>query len=808
MTAHTPGDSDNCEQELRALKAVLASTQDFVYVFDRNGKYTYINRALLDVFHREMGLDESQVLGKNFSELSYPPELVRKYGDQLQEVIATGQSVRGDEVLPSSDGELREYEYIFSPVFDEEGRLEAVTGISRDVTELKDTMSALQQSENLYRALFESADEGIGLLEVLDDEEGPIDIRWLEVNEAFEERSGLRDPVGKRGRELTPNADESWFELYRDVAVSGEPAHFINYVEDTDRWFDVQAVPAGGLANPRVAVLFSDITERKRREHNAALLDELHDDFARLSDSEAIMASVGQKVAEYLGISRITFSRIDQDARLMTNLYDWHEDGLPSASGVHALSDFMPEQFIQDFQAGRPAAIADVSTDERTAKCIEAYKSFGVGSMLHVPHISDGRWKFQLAIHHGHIHHWRDHEIQLMTDLTERLYWRLERAFAEEELREANRRKDRFLAVLSHELRNPLAPIELGLQLLDQAGPNRPQGQRARTIIGRQVKQLTRLVDDLLDVNRINNNKIELRLKQVELNELVERTAEDHRPLFAEKGVELHLIPSPQPVFVQADPNRLAQVVGNLLHNAVKFTDPGDSTTVSVALDSGSDNGQISVADTGIGISPDRLESLFDPFIQADTSLEHSIGGLGLGLALVKGLVEMHDGKITARSDGLGQGAEFIICLPLDKSERSQLDVPQRQSPSPSRKILVIDDNVDIAELLQTVLTNMGHQVRVAHSGPTGIERARQFHPHVVICDIGLPEMNGYEVARSIRDDPELGNSYLIALSGYAAQEDIDRSRRSGFDRHLSKPPDLVELQQILTQSYQESRKL
>lgn len=790
---------EECERELRYFKAALASTEDFFFVFDLEGKYTYANEATLELYEESMGLGRSDVIGKDFFELGYPAELAREYTDRIQEVIATGRSVRGEEILPVAAGGFRQFEYIFSPVYDEDGQVEAVSGITRDLTQFKETTAALQKSENLYRTLFESVDQGVGLLEVFHDEGGQIDFRWLEVNEVFAEQSGLKDPVGKRGRELTPDADEMWFESYRNVAEEREPTHFENYVRDTDRWFDVHAVPIGDPEFRRVAVLFSDITERKRREQNAALLDELHDDFTRLVDSEELMDSVGQKVAQYLGVSRITYSRLDEEAQWMTNLYDWRLEGMATASGVHRLSDFMSEKFIGDLKAGRPAAIEDVSTDERTADFGDAYRAFGVGSMLHVPHVSDGRWKFQLAIHHRGPHRWRVDEVQLMMEITKRLYWRLERAFAEEALREVDRRKDRFLAVLSHELRNPLTPIELSLRLLDQVGADSMQGRRARTVIDRQVKQLTRLVDDLLDVNRVNSDKVDLHLEHVELNELVTQTAEDHRPIFEKKGVRLKIHSFPESIFVDGDRNRLAQVIGNLLQNAAKFTAPGDGVEISLKSDAAG-RAEIRVTDTGAGIEADLLADLFDPFVQADTSLDRSVGGLGLGLALVKRLVELHGGEVLAFSDGIGEGAEFVIRLPqVTTDDHAEINVDTRRRPSSGRTILVIEDSLDVAELLKTVLQFKGHHVEVAHSGPAGVEMARELMPDVVICDIGLPEMSGYEVAREFRADPALRNTYLIALSGYASSEDMEKSRRAGFDRHLSKPPKMEQLDRLLS---------
>jgi PAS domain S-box-containing protein len=379
------------------------------------------------------------------------------------------------------------------------------------------------------------------------------------------------------------------------------------------------------------------------------------------------------------------------------------------------------------------------------------------------------------------------------------------RKSAEEEVRQANaklveadRRKNEFLGMLSHELRNPLAPIRNSLYVLDRVAPGGEQANRAKQVIERQVSQLGRLVDDLLDVTRIARNKIDLKRERLALGRLVLRTIEDHRTEFERAGVRLDHHPSAEPVFVDGDESRLVQVVGNLLQNAAKFTPAGGQVSVRVAADSRAGRALVRVADTGVGMTEEVLGRLFEPFSQADSTLDRSKGGLGLGLAMVKGLVELHGGSVEARSAGLGHGAELTVSLPLaappTESPGGRSVVPE----TTRRRVLVIEDNRDGADSLREMLEIEGQEVEVAYSGPEGLAKARSFKPDLVLCDIGLPEMDGYEIARAMRADPALASTRLVALSGYALPEDRRRAREAGFDRHVTKPPALQELRAVL----------
>lgn len=370
-----------------------------------------------------------------------------------------------------------------------------------------------------------------------------------------------------------------------------------------------------------------------------------------------------------------------------------------------------------------------------------------------------------------------------------------------EALRDADRRKDEFLGVLSHELRNPLAPIRNSIFLLEHATPGSEQATRAKEIIRRQTEHLTRLVDDLLDVRRLSTGKFRLRTVRMDLTRQVRDTVEDMRPVFASRSLALEVNAPAEPVWVNGDATRLAQVVTNLLHNAAKFTTSGGHVTVSVERQPA--EVQIRVRDDGLGIAPDLLPRLFDPFVQSENTLHRAGGGLGLGLSLVRGIAELHGGTALARSEGTGKGAEFVVTLPTTEPDNATSAAGAVGAANSKRSVLVIDDNRDAAESLRDILEVVGgHEVHVASDGEAGVEAARVHGPEVVLCDLGLPGIDGYEVARRIRASSGRERlCRLVALSGYASPEDVERSLRAGFAYHVAKPPDLERLLKLIAEA-------
>jgi signal transduction histidine kinase len=390
-------------------------------------------------------------------------------------------------------------------------------------------------------------------------------------------------------------------------------------------------------------------------------------------------------------------------------------------------------------------------------------------------------------------------DLAVAEDLAHRAAVAIENARLYQEVREADRRKDEFLAILGHELRNPLAPISNALQVLKMPGANGQVAEHAREMMERQVQHMVRLVDDLLDVSRIVRGKVELRKEAVELATVVARAVETAQPLVEAEGHELTVDLPPEPLRVNGDLVRLAQVVGNLLNNAARYTVRGGK--IRVEGRSIGDRAVLRVRDTGIGIAPEVLPRIWDMFVQADRRERGSHGGMGIGLALVKGLVELHGGTAEARSGGPGKGSEFVITLPLLSPRESEGSQPWEEGGPSSvacRRVLVVDDNVDAAESLALLLRLGGHSVQVAHDGATALRQAEAAPPEVAFLDLGMPVMDGYELARRFRERPDLRNVLLVALTGWGQEEDRRRTREAGFDAHEVKPVSPEALHKLL----------
>lgn len=373
----------------------------------------------------------------------------------------------------------------------------------------------------------------------------------------------------------------------------------------------------------------------------------------------------------------------------------------------------------------------------------------------------------------------------------------------EEELRRSGSAKDRFLAMLAHELRNPLGAVSNALQVMRGSTPDQPAWQRAFQVIERQVQHQVQVLNDLLEVSRLAHEKVETRRERADLRALVEQSVAASRSALEQARLTVSLELPDRPLWAEVDPGQISQVLANLLSNAVKFTEPGGRVTVRAVPENGEPAGRatVTVSDTGIGMEPGMLPQVWEIFSQADSSLERRRGGLGLGLTLVKSLVELNGGEVYAESPGLGQGSSFRFTLPLLPDDGSQAAAPAEDRPDEAGgglRVLVIEDNVDAAETLHDLLELFGYRVTVAHSGPEGIETARSFRPQVVLCDIGLPGMDGYAVARQLRQEPAVAGARLIALTGYGRDSDRQLAEEAGFDLHLVKPVEPLALQKLL----------
>ncbi len=520
------------------------------------------------------------------------------------------------------------------PVLDDNGQLLEWFGAASDITSRKTAEHALRLSQQRYHTLFDSIDEGYCVIRMVFDAQGNgRDYFFLEVNQAFERHTGLSDPLGRSIRAMVPGHDEHWFHIYGEIAKTGESRRFDMPADAMGRHYDVYAFRIGPPEDAQVAVLFSDITERKRFEQS---------------------------------------------------------------------------------------------------------------------------------------------------------------------MREASQRKDEFLAVLAHELRNPLAPVRTGLSVLQLANGDPATTAKMLPLLQRQVDHMVRLVDDLLEVSRVSGGKVELRLEPVDVSTALRSAVETSRPLIDAGHHRLLLSLPGETLTVNADPVRLSQIIANLLNNSAKYTDEGGRIELRAERDG--NDALIVVQDNGRGIAADMLPRIFDLFTQSPQTSGMAQGGIGIGLTLVRSLVEMQGGRVEAHSAGLGQGAVFTVRLPLLQARQATLEVPEPElsAGTASMRVLVVDDNLDAAEGLRLLLGLLGMEVRTAHDGASGLAAAAEFTPELVLLDIGMPDMDGYELARRLRAAHGAQCPTLVVVSGWGQPDDRQRSLEAGIDAHLVKPVGLEQLQEVL----------
>ena len=549
----------------------------------------------------------------------------------------------------------------------------------------------------------------------------------------------------------------------------------------------------------------SDITERKRAEgvllsaaRRAAFRVTLGDALRPLATPSEVRHTACRVLNYHLDANRTLYAELDASGTQVI-VYD-ESNGVPSLAGRHRLEDF-GKGVIDPLREGRVVVVNDVGSDPRLdtssrAKLVCHFTAACIG----VPLVKEGRLVACLLVHQALPRVWTPEEVTLVEEAADRTWASLARARAEQELREADRRKDEFLAILAHELRNPLAPLRNALEVLKLAPSDSKMLEQSRDIMGRQLTQMVRLIDDLLDVSRISRGKLNVRRERVELEQIIRQAVETSHPLIEAASQRLTIAISAGPMIVEADPTRLAQVFANLLNNAAKYTDHGGE--IFLSADRQGDRAVIRVRDTGVGIPAEMLSRVFDMFLQVDRSLEKAQGGLGVGLSLVKGLVELHGGTVEAHSEGIGRGSEFVVQLPIAQAVVAQ---PARRTrkelvaATERRRVLVVDDNRDAASSLAMVLDSLKYETRTAFDGVDAIEAASEFRPSIVLLDIGMPRLNGYDACRRIRKKPWGRNMVIVALTGWGRAPDQERSKAAGFDFHLVKPVDPALLSRLLT---------
>jgi signal transduction histidine kinase/CHASE3 domain sensor protein/ActR/RegA family two-component response regulator len=536
-------------------------------------------------------------------------------------------------------------------------------------------------------------------------------------------------------------------------------------------------------------------------ETRQAFLLRLNDRLRSLNDPEQMQFAAASVLGEHLRASRVGYAEDQADAGHLAVRHNY-TDGVRGIEGSYRYADFGAGLLTQ-FRAGRTIVSPDISQDRTMTDAERAtYAGLGIGSMVNVPLMRSGQLRAVLFVHDVRARTWSANELALADEVAVRTWDAVERARAEkasreayDQLREADRRKDAFLAILAHELRNPLAPIRNAARILKVAVSDKREW--AAALIERQVRTMATLLDELLDVSRISRGTFTLHPRRVSLEAIIHHALETVQPAIDMRGHSV-TVSVPEPVELDCDPVRIEQVLANLLTNASKYTPPGGRIMVTGDVADG--QARISVRDSGIGFECESVERLFEMFTQIRDPVDRSEGGLGVGLALAKAIVERHGGSIEANSAGLGKGSEFSVRLPLPSgSAPAQREAPgTRDATSPQRRVLIADDNQDGAESLGATLKLSGHEVVVTYDGFAALEAARSFSPDIAFVDIGMPGLSGYQVAREIREAGWGRSIYLVALTGWGQDEDKRRALGAGFDLHLTKPVDPRLLEEVV----------
>lgn len=642
------------------------------------------------------------------------------------------------------------------------------------------------------------------------------ELRHVSINDALAEMRGhpREHYLGKTIRESVPELADTLEGLIRRVIDTGQPIVDVELQRvdpalprmrryNLASYFPVHD-PSGKLFGINIAV--RDISGRKQAESNTLFLLNLGECIRFAADADELVWVVPVALGEHMNATRCGFLIIDADKDRCTVQRDYHPH-IASLAGTYSLGALSPA-LIEAGRIRQTTVIADVSSDEHTAAYAARCQELGVSSLIATPLLREGKLVCALVVAASEPRLWSEQEIALVNHVAERTWLTVEKlrlveALHESEaaLRDADMRKDEFLATLAHELRNPLSLMRNVVAL--QQTPSAPHADPTwgRDIIERQVNYLTRLTDDLFEVSRITRDKLVLQKEPLKLAEVITAAIETSRTLIDQRGHELTVTMSQESIYVDADRLRLTQVFTNLLNNAAKYSpDPGH---VWLNVEQAGDTVLVRVKDTGMGIAAENLPHVFDLFYQIDHSFTRIEGGLGLGLTLVHRLVELHGGKVKVQSEGLSRGSEFTVSLPV-LSQVVRIDAARpgiaetAAVAGQGRRILVADDFPEAAETLARLLKSDSNEVQIAHDGQAAVETAEQFLPDIVLMDIGMPKLNGYEAAEKIRQQPWGKNMVLIALTGWGQRQDLARSQAAGFDAHLTKPVNFDSIMKVL----------
>ncbi len=634
-----------------------------------------------------------------------------------------------------------------------------------------------------HAAVIVSMDQGYCRLEVLDRVEGqPLDYRFVEINPAFVRQTGRADLLGRRASEAFEQRDPFWALACEEVLATGRMMHTHVPMNGNGRSYETCIMRLGGAGSRQLAVLLKDTTaqtlaqERLERSERRAREAALYAESAHRRLAAVIEATPAAVVVVNNDYDVLVMNSAARELRgsspefgPMKALASW-ADGSERDGRVLEPSDW---PMVRALRGETTREVLQIDAPHEGRAC-------GIFLASTAPIRSSG----------GAI----EGAVTVSVNITERV-------MAERALKSANQRKDEFLAMLAHELRNPLAPIAAAAELMRRPQVSAEQMRESSLIIARQAQHLRGLIDDLLDASRVSRGQIKLQWRELDLRELLYQALEQSHPLMQARGHQLHLKLATQALPVRGDAKRIVQILSNVLNNAAKFTPPGGRVELSSRLDGSWV--QVEVADSGIGMSRQTLASAFDLFAQGQISIDRQQGGLGIGLALVKKLVELHGGRVQAASEGLGCGSRFTVSLPLAAQDAAPVAPapaadPLKRQTAQAKRVLVVDDNVDAAHTLAMLLRACGHACEVAHDAQQALALAAQSCPEVFILDIGLPGMDGRQLARHLREQPATQSAQIVALSGYAQPEDQQAALADGFDHYLVKPVDAQRLLELL----------
>jgi PAS domain S-box-containing protein len=742
-------------QQAAELEAIYATLPVGVSLHDRQHRFLRINDKMAEL----NGLSVEAHLGRSHRELF--PHLEAAVSRYIDQVFESGQPIHDVEISAATHaGGARHWLCGYAPVKDTAGQVLAVSCVVQDITDRKLAEERLRESEERFRGTFANAAVGIAHV--------GLDGSWLRFNDRMCEVTGYpREALSRLTFQDITHPDDLEADLDNvNALLAGDADSYSmekRYLrrDGSPIWvtLTVSLIRSGGAPAYFISVI-EDTSLRRLAEE-------------RLRESEERFRAVIEQASEAILIADLE-GRYQEVNSAACALLGYERAALIGRTIIDVVA---PEETprVAEARVWLAAEPGRVQVDEWILQRKDGSQlSTEISSKI----LPDGRWT------------------SFVRDISERKK-------TLQALRDASRQKDEFMAMLGHELRNPLATIRSAAELLALSHAGNATLQRIHSSLDRQTTHMAKLIDGLLDVSRIVLGKISLEKEIVNLREILDDVLEDRVPQIERRGLELRTVFEDLGLWVEGDRVRLAQVFDNVLANAIKFTRAPGAITIVAGRDDGA--AMIKVQDTGAGIEPELLPHVFEPFRQAAQSLDRTEGGLGLGLALVKGLVELHGGTVAAYSRGLGTGAEIVLRLPV--SAAAGVRPVARPQHASTCRLLVVDDNQDTADMMRDVLETVGHVVAVAYDGPRALDVAREFNPDVVLCDIGLPGgMSGHDVARAIRGDDALGQVFLVALTGYGRPEDRREAEAAGFDEHLTKPAGLPAIQALIMRARKRGR--